>query len=60
MIELRCSRDLALRLGCIEPNDAQHHRDLRKAGSCMLVRDPTTLAPMFWPLVTAAAVQRSS
>ena len=60
MIELYCSRELALQLGCIEAEDAQNHRELRKGAACLLVRDPLTLAPMFWPIIPATAVIRSS
>jgi hypothetical protein len=51
MIELRCSRDLALRLGAIGPDNVAHHRQLRDAGH-LLVRDyqlPTW--PLFWPWI---------
>jgi hypothetical protein len=46
-IELRCPRDLALKLGVIEPRDNRHHRQLRDAGH-LLVRDSETARPMFW------------
>lgn len=48
MIELRCTRDLALLLGVVEPRNMTHHRKLRDAGH-MLVRDTLTSWPMFWP-----------
>lgn len=47
-LELRCSRDLALRLGAIGPETIAHHRELKAAGH-MLVRDTETSWPMFWP-----------
>jgi hypothetical protein len=47
-MELRCSRDLALRLGAIEPADIDQHKSLKKAGH-LLVRDGETGAAMFWP-----------
>jgi len=46
--ELRCTRDLALRLGAIGPETIAHHRELKHAGH-MLVRDTETSWPMFWP-----------
>ena len=49
-IELRCSRDLALRLGAITPETVKHHIQLRDAGH-LLVRDKTTGWPMFWPWI---------
>jgi hypothetical protein len=51
LIELRVSRELALKIGCIEPSDRKHHRELRAGRLCMLVRDPETLAPLFWPII---------
>lgn len=48
MTELRCTRDLALRLGAIGPETIAHHRELRDAGH-MLVRDGQTSWAMFWP-----------
>lgn len=47
-MELRCSRDLALHLGAIEPETLDEHKQLRDAGFHLLVRDPETSAPMFW------------
>lgn len=49
--ELRCSRELGLRLGAIEPNTIENHKRLRASGLCLLLRDPVTLLPMFWPLI---------
>ena len=60
MIEVYISRELALQLGCIEASDVQNHRELRKGAACLLVRDPLTLAPMFWPIIPASAVTRES
>jgi hypothetical protein len=48
MCELRCTRDLAWRLGAISPETIAHHKALRDAGH-MLVRDIETSWPMFWP-----------
>jgi hypothetical protein len=48
MIEVRCTRDLALRLGAIGPETVAHHRELKKEGH-MLVRDTRTAWPLFWP-----------
>jgi hypothetical protein len=47
-MELRCSRDLALRLGAIEPANVEAHKELKKAGH-LLVRDGETNTAMFWP-----------
>lgn len=49
MIELRCSHDLAVLLGAIRPGNMAQHRQLRDAGH-MLVRDPETSCPLFWPM----------
>lgn len=48
-LELRCSRDLALRLGAVGADSPAHHRAMRDAGD-MLVRDRATGWPLFWPL----------
>ena len=48
MMELRCTRDIALRLGAVVPETTAHHRQLRDAGH-MLVRDGQTGWAMFWP-----------
>jgi hypothetical protein len=37
--ELRCARDLSLRLGATMPETAAHHRQLRDHGD-LLARDP--------------------
>lgn len=60
-LELRCSRDLALRLGAIAPETVDHHRQLRDAGHLM-VRDKVTAWPVFWPWVAemAATIVKSS
>lgn len=47
MMELRCSRDLALRLGAVAPETTRHHREMRDAGD-LLVRDGQTGWAMFW------------
>ena len=46
-LELRCSRDLALRLGAVTPETTKHHREMRDAGH-LLVRDCQTGWAMFW------------
>lgn len=46
-VELRCSRDLALRLGAVGPETIAHHREMKNAGH-LLVRDERAW-PMFWP-----------
>jgi hypothetical protein len=48
MIELRCSRDLAVRLVAIWPETNAHHRQLRDDAGYMLVRDRDTGWAMFW------------
>lgn len=59
-IELRCSRDLALRLGAIGPETIAHHKALRDAAHLM-IRDKVTSWPMFWPWVQeSATVLKSS
>lgn len=60
MIELRCSHDLALWLGAIEPHDVLHHRALKANGVSLMLRDPLTLQVMFWPLVSGTEVTRAS
>ena len=47
-MELRCSRDLALRLGAIVPETTKQHREMRDAGH-LLTRDNQTGWAMFWP-----------
>ena len=47
-MELRCSGNLAVRLGAIVPQSPRHHRQLRDAG-LLLVRDRETAFPLFWP-----------
>lgn len=49
-MELRCSRDLALRLGAVDPIGIEHHRAMKNAGD-LLVRDVETSRPMFWAWV---------
>lgn len=48
MIELRCSRELAIWLGAEVPASVNDHRRLRASGQFILVRDRVTLEPMFW------------
>jgi hypothetical protein len=48
-MELYCSRDLALRLGAIEPQNVLHHRVLNASGDYLLMRATDTSAPLFWP-----------
>jgi hypothetical protein len=58
MIELRCSRDLALKLGAVIPGAIKHDRELRDAGH-LIVRDKQTGWAMFWPWqLTPAAAAR--
>ena len=45
--ELRCSRDLALRLGAITPATMREYRSMQEAG-WLLVRDPQSGWPAFW------------
>jgi hypothetical protein len=47
-MELHCSRDLALRLGAVGPETMAQRKELKNAGH-LLVRDPETSWPMFWP-----------
>lgn len=47
-IELRCSRELALWLGAIEPDDVEQHKKLRASGQYMMVRCAVLMMPMFW------------
>lgn len=60
MMELRCSHDLALWLGAIEPQNIGHHRALRAGAASLMVRDPVTLLVMFWPLVSGSEITLSS
>lgn len=55
MIELRCSRDLALRLGAISPETVEQHKALRDSGQNIMVRDRITSWPMFWRRVEVTA-----
>lgn len=48
-MELRCSHELALLLGAIEPHSIDHHKELKHAGF-MLVRDDAGAA-LFWPVI---------
>lgn len=51
MSELLCPERLALALGCEVPRTMLEHRARRASGRHLLVRDPATLLPMFWPLI---------
>jgi hypothetical protein len=51
MIELRCSRDLGLRLGAIMPETTDQHRTFARSAAFILVRDLQTGWAMFWPKV---------
>jgi hypothetical protein len=44
--ELRCSRELALLLGAVQPRSIVEHRELKRAGY-LLIRDALGV-PMFW------------
>lgn len=60
MMELRCTRDLALRLGAVEPASVDQHKGMKNAGH-LLIRDPATSFPLFWPLVAGVGlIARSS
>lgn len=52
-MELRCPRELALRLGAIAPLDIAAHKELKNAGH-ILVRDPESAEPVFWPWASEA------
>lgn len=60
-MELRCSRDLALRLGAIEPESVLQHRLLNYAGKHILIRATDTSQPLFWAwqshVITAGSSQ---
>ena len=58
LIEVRIARELALRLGAIEPMSVEEHRGWRARGDCLMVRDPRTLVAMFWPIVPGADLSR--
>lgn len=45
-MELRCSRDLALWLGAVEPKTIDEHKAMKAAGH-MLIRDGTN-GVLFW------------
>jgi hypothetical protein len=47
MIELRCDRDLVLKLGAVILGTLKHDRELRDAGQHMLIRDQSTFV-LFW------------
>lgn len=50
LIELRCTRELALKLGCIEPDDIEQHKQMRASGLYLLARDPVKMVALFWLL----------
>lgn len=50
-MELRCSRDLALRLGAAEPVDIAQHKRIRDSGIFLLMRDQDGNA-LFWKWAT--------
>jgi hypothetical protein len=53
-IELRCARDLALRLGATMPETTAHHRQFRDQDD-LLVRDPRqAYVATFWPWALSA------
>lgn len=58
-MELRCPRELALRLGAIVPLDLDAQKALKNAHN-LLVRDPVTADPVFWPWLVLPVTQRSS
>ncbi len=51
--ELHCPRELAIWLGAFEPGNLGNYRDCRARGD-LLLRDPLSLRPMFWPLLPGA------
>lgn len=62
-MELRCSRDLALLLGAIEPEGVLQHRMLNAGGRHLLIRAVDTSQPMFWawqPGTAFSSASRSS
>lgn len=59
MVELRCPRELAVRLGAIVPLDLDAQRELKSAAN-LLVRDPVTAEPVFWPWLIVPVTTRSS
>lgn len=48
-MELRCTRDLALKLGAMTPETIHRHQMLKNSGLHLLIRDERSL-PMFWLL----------
>ena len=51
LIELRCSWQLARKLGAILPHSPREHREFRASGRYLLIRDSKTLLPMFWEII---------
>lgn len=58
MIEVRISADLAVRLGALQPATLEEHRAWRESGQAFMVRDPRTMAVLFWPFVSFASPRR--
>lgn len=58
-MELRCSLDLAIKLGAISPIDVAQHKALKLDGQHILVRDPETGWPMFWPMAPGLLLRSS-
>jgi hypothetical protein len=47
-MELRCSRDLAVRLGVFWPGKLNHHRDLQEDAEYFRIIDNGTGWAMYW------------
>jgi hypothetical protein len=60
VIELRCSRELAIWLGAVPPTSVEDHKRMRASGQFILVRERVTLEPMFWQGVGKLPTLRSS
>lgn len=56
--ELLCRRSLALLLGALEPDTPAEVREMKRAGH-LLLRDPDTGDPLFWPLVPSPSLPSS-
>lgn len=48
--ELRCSRDIAVLLGAIEPIDVAHYKQMFSSLGYILIRERTSGLPLFWPV----------
>jgi len=57
MIEVKCSHELAAKLGALKAVNVDHFRAMRESGQFMMVRDPETLEAMFWPLAGGLVVR---